>query len=649
MDLKNKENLKTQVKTEDLQPEEELKDFDPDYEQSPEQNARVQFIEKEVEAMRQQRDQGYKFFGFKDESSSEQKYLTLIDYINESEKRINGTLEKSELKDEWQSNVFDNITRDKLNSIIAKLASQRMKAQFLNIEGLSTEFAKVITNIYEAAARGKNGKGKDEVFLFNSMWEAAAKGTVVREETYKLGKRKIKDHELFNKQGKIKYKTIYEWEDVWSEIVPLHEFYPGDISKQNIQEMGKCARVTWLDYETFRVAFSDYAESEKVQPIKEITQEEKTMFSINESAKDMVKVIRYYNRITDSYDVSANGFLLTPINNPLPHPHKQLPFNVGRFEILSINFFYGMSLAMKLSSMQDIDNAIWNMMLDQLFIALKTPIFNATGAEIDTNWLYPSQVIDLPKKADLNQIREFQVNPNSTLAMNALGMIKSRIDENASSGSEQSGIAGAGRAKTAEEVATAREASLEIAGLFLQFMEWAEEDRSEQRCQNMLYYYSKPLKSNGKYRKFVVDNVRLLNQELGTMFVNIASEPQPQERLDEINMQTDEMSQVIEITPELIRNFKYLVKIVPNSSLKDTQYQRVQKELQWYSYTANNPMVNQKENIKALAEAYGKDVSKILNTEKPQEAPGMEGIPEEMLKTGGSQSGATKTLVPLRQ
>ena len=50
--------------------------------------------------------------------------------------------------------------------------------------------------------------------------------------------------------------------------------------------------------------------------------------------------------------------------------------SVGRFELLSNNFFYGMSMGFKLSSMQDMTNSLWNLSLDQLILSLKTPIFN---------------------------------------------------------------------------------------------------------------------------------------------------------------------------------------------------------------------------------------------------------------------------------
>lgn len=618
---------KPRLEKQDLQEEEKISEEIEEIEQSEEELARIAFVEKRVTEMAEDRNKAFKYFGMKNSHSNKQEYLTLREYIEESEKRLNGILEKSEEKDDWQANIFDNVTREKFMSIIGRLSAQRMKAQFLNNDGVDGNFAKIITNLYEAAGRGKNGIGKDEKFLYFSLFEAGLKGTVVREEGYYLGKRKVKNHEHFRKTGEIKYKTIYEYEDVYSEVTPLEEFLPGDCSKTEIQEMSECARVQFIDQDTFVSNYAEYKNVKAVAP-QAPTKEDQTMFFVSDDT-DSVKVIKYYNRITDSHDIVANGILLTKLGNPLPHPHKQLPFTVGRPELLSTRFFYGMSIPMKLSSMQDMNNSVLNMMFDLLYISLMSPIFNGSGADIDVDWMYPKSVIDLPKGTNPNLIREFNINPNNiTLAQNALGMIRSRIDTITASGDEQSGISGAGRARTAEEVATAREAAMQIAGMFLRLMEWTEEDRAEQRCQNMLYYYSKPLKSNGKYRKIVIDNVRLLNDEIGRLVINITKEPREKEALNKINLKTEDMSQVIDVTPEMLRNFKYLVKIIPNASLKETEATRTAKELNWYQLTAQNPLVNQKENIKSLAEAYGKDVTKILVQE--QTIPGMEGMPPEM-------------------
>lgn len=608
-------------------------------EQTPAEKARVLFVEDRFKELEENRNKGYQWFGLtQSPTGGTNKYLNLIQYIDESEKRLNGNIEKPDYKDDWQSNLFDNITREKTISIVARLAAQRMRAKFFNDEGLDPTFANIISNLYEKAGRGKLGQGRDDEFTVLSMWEAISKGTVVREESYRYGKRKIKDGKPDQATGKVKTKTIYEWEDVWSEIIPLEEFYPGDIRQMNIQKMPDCARGTEMSYTTFRQSYSDYPEAEKVRPGKIAVTQNRTRYRVEDDVEGkMVLVIRYYNRITDSFDIVANGRLLTSLGNPLPYEHKQLPFNVGRFELLSNTFFYGMSLAFKLAAMQDMTNSIWNLSLDQLILALKTPIFNATGSDIDIDWLYPGAIVDLKRGTDINaSIREFKKDLGAfSASQSAISVIQGRISSLAGAGSEASGVAGAGRGRTAEEVATAREAALDIVGLFLRFMEWAEEDRAEQRAQIMLEKYAEPLKETGKLRKIIVDAVPLINGQFGKMYINLTDKPRQKTELDQANLATTDMSQIIDVKPKALRNFKYLIKIVPDSSVKDTEFRRRQESLKFFGIASQAPQIfNINDAALEVATAHGKDPNKALMQQKPQQGPTPEEEVAEILKGG---------------
>jgi len=160
-------------------------------------------------------------------------------------------------------------------------------------------------------------------------------------------------------------------------------------------------------------------------------------------------------------------------------------------------------------------------------------------------------------------------------------------------------------------------------------MEWAEEARLEQRAKNLLYYYSKRLKSTGKHRKVVVENVRLLNDALGKMEINIRPNPRSQEQLNVLNERTEENSQVVDIKPSAIRNAKIVAELVPNSSLKETEREKKENEIAWRKLTGEDPMVNQEESLKALAEVYGKDPSKVIKSQPALSAldqiPGQQG------------------------
>jgi len=213
--------------------------------------------------------------------------------------------------------------------------------------------------------------------------------------------------------------------------------------------------------------------------------------------------------------------------------------------------------------------------------------------------------------------------------------MKQAMNESTNQGTEQSGAAGVGRVRTAEEVATAREASLEVMGLFLRQMEWFEEDRAEQKIQLMLEFYTRRQKSTGKHRKVVVDQVQLLNDELGTMEINIRPNARSKEVLNQLNEASENLSQVLDITPTEIRNFKGWMRIIPNSSLKETKQQEKENEIAWQKLTSENPLVNQEENLKDLAKVYGKNLEKIM-----KRGDSNMGMIEQLMQRGGQGSPA---------
>ena len=55
----------------------------------------------------------------------------IIDYVSDGVDRMNEYHLQPEYKDDWQNNVFDPITRNKLIAILSKIASSRMKPELI--------------------------------------------------------------------------------------------------------------------------------------------------------------------------------------------------------------------------------------------------------------------------------------------------------------------------------------------------------------------------------------------------------------------------------------------------------------------------------------------------------------------------------------
>jgi len=59
----------------------------------------------------------------------------------------------------------------------------------------------------------------------------------------------------------------------------------------------------------------------------------------------------------------------------------------------------------------------------------------------------------------------------------------------------------------------------------------------------------------------------------------------------------------------LNNEYDYEIVIVPNSSIKQSEADKANKDLAFYQATAQNPQVDQEQNLKDFARAFGKDES----------------------------------------
>ena len=106
-----------------------------------------------------------------------------------------------------------------------------------------------------------------------------------------------------------------------------------------------------------------------------------------------VLVLKWYDETNDRYAIWANGVEL--YWGCFPWNHKKLPFWIGIGEPIHHQLLWGKSLPDKLMGMQDINNAVFNAMLDQLYLALNSPVFIDGMANIDEGYLEPGRIYEV--------------------------------------------------------------------------------------------------------------------------------------------------------------------------------------------------------------------------------------------------------------
>ena len=82
------------------------------------------------------------------------------------------------------------------------------------------------------------------------------------------------------------------------------------------------------------------------------------------------------------------------------------------------------------------------------------------------------------------------------------------------------------------------------------------------------------------------------------------------------------------------------IRIIPNSSVKDSEADKINKDITFYQMTAQNPLVDQVKNLKDLAAGFGKDDDIVKEQQAPQEQDVMAGLPDlnNINKLGGGEA-----------
>ena len=112
----------------------------------------IQFVYEELQLMIDERNKPLRQFNDR----------TLIQYIDDSEKRVQGYVptRESQGKDDNQANVFNQVTRNKLKAIIASVASTppviKYKAVNLNDGGVDLRRAEIIENLVQYSRYRQN-------------------------------------------------------------------------------------------------------------------------------------------------------------------------------------------------------------------------------------------------------------------------------------------------------------------------------------------------------------------------------------------------------------------------------------------------------------------------------------------------------------
>ena len=604
---------------------------------------------KRVDQLKMMRNRRYAYFNDR----------TWMEYIDDSVKRWNGYVEPRVSDQDWGAKIINPDTRNKVIQIVTRVGLQRMRAEMFGEDKDDKVRSRIVGTLYDDSFNRQYG---DVEFLFETI-EGCVKGTVIGMETYSRQKVKFKDVESYDPTtGAIEFKDVevYIGNEVYGEIVPPDEFYPGNWGTMDIQQMADCARIITQDFTLFKRAFAKYpaVKAGWVKPGGELRNDSFFKdFIGSDLENDEVQVVMYFNKVDDEMVIYANGVLLTPVNCPLPWNHKKkdkgLPFWSNVFEPHDTKFFAGKSLPDKLRSLQDASDVLDRMLLDQTFLSIHPPILTSDLDQIEDDLMRPGRRQPV---TDVNAWKELKISAPNSSHFKMRQILKESI---ASASIEPTPNRSPGARITSAEIQANQDEAVKMLSIFLVMMTWGNWQKAQLRVSNIMQFYPLPVaeeKGKMKYRRKRIDGVPLiLQKKTGDVFINFVESkkgfPKNDQRVDQLTPELkarfeekygktftdivviplDDGKEEWWMTPEFLEDFVVGIKMIPNSSVKMSEALEKAMFLEFHDrlLTLYPDKINRDKSATEFIEAWKKVPEDWLLAEDEQqpEQMGEDGIP----------------------
>jgi hypothetical protein len=260
--------------------------------------------------------------------------------------------------------------------------ASRVKLEVLVKTGsiFETKFSSIKKMIYTDLLDAANEKNTEEWQLVWEMYTCMSEGTVFGFESWARDTREVEYVKEYNPETgekSVEKIKIDAWDDVYGEIVPIDEIFPETIWVNMADFKKKVRRIFWAKEMTKQQFLDKYGKFQMASEVKaagEYASNGAFDWGVQAGVRqDNIFVLHYYDEIADKMQIYGNG--VEVYYGCLPWNHKRHPFWGAIFEPIHHQFLFGKSLPDKLLSMQDVNNAMFNAILDQLFLALNSPIF----------------------------------------------------------------------------------------------------------------------------------------------------------------------------------------------------------------------------------------------------------------------------------
>ena len=561
--------------------EKENKKQEKIYNPSDKEKEEITFIYKELDDMITARNEKYPQFNDR----------TLIQFMDDSNKRLQGYVpdRDSQDKEDWQSNVFNQATRNKTKALVASVASTPPKTPIVAKSTVDGVYDTYRGEYMEALVSHARAQLNPETQIFWEAWQGCGEGTIVKYIGYlkSVQKRKfIKSYNLETGEMVFDEKDVVVSDECVDAFVNLAELFIKNFYTHNIQDQPSIAWVRYLDKETTEIELGKYknwkyCDGKNTEQYKSDTQ---TFFLQKFETRvdaDEYEVIKYYNKSKDMYSIVCNGVLLLSAPLLWGMKKKYYPFAKSIFEPFSgREFFYGNSLPNANMDIQDQLNTLTNMFNDKIYRSLNPERLVGTKnkdlmeLENDTIGMEDTTYVD-----DVNQVKWLE-NPGLTNSEFALiKYVGAQFDQGTVDPNQQ-GIAS--RGVTAREIVIANENAKKIKGIFFTFLSDLWIQKTKLTITNVLMHYPMAkietiVGANGaeKIREtwptYYIRNAEFPNGKTGTLAIQFVNSKGDLPSRDDLDIQEEMMKlkginfNQVALTKDYFNDYEYEPEVVTDN------------------------------------------------------------------------------------
>lgn len=587
------------------------------------------------------------------------------DMVDDSEMILNGYTQSraSQGKEDWQSNMMDNVSRVKMKAVAAGVGLQvpgtTYKAK--NKDGV---FSMIRAEIFKEIVKGSFAAGNPTLSSFREVWHMLSHGVVVEYEGYKTGgamRERVVSFDSLTGEVQTKKEYVKFESKPYNLIINPNEFFWWTFHTNDVQKQPRVALLQSYGKAELEAEFSKYPKYNIIKDFngsgKQISAEIDTTFSEawNERNKDTgeedYEVFRLYDKENGLYQIWINGILI--FESPIlwgsdDEEEKLYPFVVQQAEYYAnTNFFVGMPFGQIMEAYQEHKNTVINTIIDKLYRSAKKPFL--IGLQDKDLFDVQDQFIDEDNKyyvPDINAVKPFPYEGPNQGEFMMLSILDKGLEMISVDRAQQGQSAGGSR--TAREVVIADQRAQEIKGSLYLALEnlWLQKTRLRNAIVLSHYLKDKAAAKDRRGQIITVHGYEFGDGVRGTLDIHVANSKSGLLTNDELESRAMAMEEqgmaykIISITKDYLTNWKYDYEIVPDSfhkKEKELEQAEFDSEVLWLANLAPDFLAANKESyLKEKLAFRGKRIEdyKAAPPPQPKTMPDAEGketpIPEGM-------------------